>query len=410
VVPRGRVRERPPPGLGEREIVFVQEQVLCHNSSTGSLSLQGALGGAVAAPAEGASFSVPSALWVAVQRVKRWVDGSEPIPPPVILTTGQIAPISPPTIPPAPGSEYDQDGYLYDPSAYSWPKPAPPTCCGAPFLAVRGCGCGVEKVRQHCDKRGCSEDYCREKIRERRARKIKRRLDAGRTDGRPVVYLVFTVPPSLRSQMVDKKRWKKAIDRMSRYLRNELGFQYLVERTDPCGEDGETWHPHLNFLGVRKQGFRGFLPPEQLASLKSKWAAICFGSVAAASGKPISVYYAYSSEEARISHWCRYLGRSWSRWEAEFPYHLRVKWLGNAPKTPPKELPRPCEKCGEEICRLQFKTESAATTASGWTYARLLEEIENQRFERLRMYGKWKSIYSAAQLPGGGPLLSVRYD
>lgn len=286
---------------------------------------------------------------------------------------------------------------MYDPSAYSWPRPKPPNPCGAPFLAVTGCGCGLKRVRQHCDKRGCAEEYCREKIRSRRARKIKARLDAGRTDGRAVIYTVFTVPPERRGAAGDRKTWKKWIDRLLRYMRKELALEYAVERTDPCGEDGETWHPHSNLLWIRKNGFRGYLEPTQLAALKAKWASIVYGTKET-NGKPISVHTAFSTDEARIRHWCSYMGRTWSQWEDDFPYHLRIKWLGHPPKTPPKEVARPCEKCGKDVCRMQFGSEAAALEASAWSYDRLLLEVEEQRFERMRKFGKWKPINSAAEL------------
>jgi hypothetical protein len=330
---------------------------------------------------------------VARQRVEIGIDRPEGAPTPVILNTGQIEAIS--------GNQdgpFHLDGYLYDPSAYSWPRPRAASACGAPFLAVRGCGCGVKRVRQHCDKRGCSEEYCRGKIRSRRARKIKRRLDAGRTDGRAVLYTVLTVPPSRRGAAADKKTWKAWLDRIIRFMKKELALDYAVERTDPCGEDGEKWHPHINLLWVRRNGFRGFLRPEQLAALKGKWAAIVYGAKEAA-GKPISVYHAYSTDEARILHWCSYMGRTWSRWEEEFPYHLRIKWLGKAPRTPAKEKDGPCQKCGKEVCRMQFGSEQAASDAQGWTYERLLDEAEEQRFQRASKFGKWKPINSAAELP-----------
>lgn len=324
--------------------------------------------------------------------------GPQAAPGALILNTGQIEAIpSGPEehIDPSPEASFHRDGYLYDPAAYSWPKPRQATACGAPFTAVRGCGCGVKAVRQHCDKRGCSEEYCRGKIRERRARKIKARLDAGRTDGRAVIYTVFTVPPERRGAAADRKLWKKWIDRLLRYMKKELALDYAVERTDPCGEDGETWHPHVNLLWIRRQGFRGFIKPEQLADLKAKWASIVYGGKTT---KPISVHTAFSTDEARIWHWCRYMGRTWSRWEEEFPYHLRIKWLGRAPKTPIDVSDSCCPKCAEEIVRMQFGSVEAAADAAKWTYQRLRDEVEAARFERMRKFGKWREVSSCRGL------------
>lgn len=315
--------------------------------------------------------------------------GPEAAPQPLILNTGQIEAISS-------DQDFHRDGYLYDPSLYSWPKPRTATGCGAPFTAVRGCGCGIKAVRQHCDKRGCSEDYCRGKIRERRARKIKARLDAGRTDGRAVIYTVFTVPPERRGAAADGKTWKKWIDRLLRYMKKELALDYAVERTDPCGEDGETWHPHINLLWIRRQGFRGFIKPEQLAALKAKWASIIYGG---RTDRTVSVHTAFSTDEARIWHWCRYMGRTWSRWEEEFKYHLRIKWLGRPPKTPEEVKDSCCPKCSEEIVLMAFGTpEAAAAAALTWSYERLFDEAQAARFERMRKFGKWREISSAAAL------------
>jgi hypothetical protein len=288
---------------------------------------------------------------------------------------------------------FHQDGYLYDPSGYSWPRPRPVQACGAPFTAVEGCECGRRPVRQHCDVRGCGEEYCRGKIRTRRARKIGLRLNAGRTDGRAVIYTVLTVPPARRQAAADPKTWKKWIARIVGWMKKTLGLGYAVERTDPCGDDGERWHPHVNLLWVRKDGFRsGYLQPDQLQALKDRWAWIVYGKQEKDSTpRPINVWTQFSTDEAKIGHWCSYLGRTWSQWEEEFPYHLRIKWLGSAPKTPPKILLEICcRKCGMEILRMQCGSSQAAIEAKDWSYQRLRDEIDWQQLDRLRKFGKWK--------------------
>jgi hypothetical protein len=212
-----------------------------------------------------------------------------------------------------------------------------------------------------------------------------------------VIYSVFTVPPERRGAASDRKTWKKWLDRLLRYMKKELGFDYGVERTDPCGDDGETWHPHVNLLWIRRQGFRGFIPPAELKALKTKWASIVYGTKDV-SRKPISVYTAFTTDEARILHWCSYMGRTWSRWEEDFKYHLRIKWLGRAPKTPKETNDGCCPRCGKEIQRMQFGAEAAALEAGSWSYERLREEVEEQRLDRVLKYGKFRPVNSGREV------------
>lgn len=221
------------------------------------------------------------------------------------------------------------------------------------------------------------------------------RLGAGRTDGRAVIYTIFTVPPSRRQAAADPKTWKKWIARIVGYMRKSLGLGYAVERTDPCGEDGVTWHPHINLLWVRRDGFRsGFITPDQLAALKARWARIVYGAPEKGSPpRPINVYTQFATQEDKILHWCSYMGRTWSRWEEEFPYHLRIKWLGAAPTTPPKPaVDMCCQKCGAETLRMQCGSPDAAKAAAAWSYQRLQDEIDWQKIDRLKRFGKLRDF------------------
>ena len=335
-----------------------------------------------------------------------------------------------------------RDPYLFNPEDYSWPTPAPLRSCGAPVRCVRGCGCGVELLPEHCDKKSCSHLYCSRINRERRARDVEDRFEASRR-GRDVIYAVLTVPPHLRGKFGDrtiippkpsrakakaKKKprtagevaWKKAQERLVRYLKAEEDFDYGVERTDPCGDDGEKWHPHINLLWVRKSG-SGYINPDALERLKDRWRWI----IGASPDEPISVYVHFATDRAHPGHerdslnydpvalrkhWYSYMGRVWPRWEEEFPYHLKIKWLGKPAKTPERTPDPCCPKCEREVVVMNFGSLEEAERLAGLGYERLREEYEDRKAHFRRQRPAKFTKFTVRVGPGGSEWIPERRD
>ncbi|HET6373272.1 MAG TPA: hypothetical protein VFG76_08190, partial [Candidatus Polarisedimenticolia bacterium] len=181
--------------------------------------------------------------------------------------------------PPPPDRDFHRDPY-HGVEAWqghldgiAWPSPTPAEDCGAPFRGVKGCGCRVDVVRDHCDRLQCAHPYCERVNRDRRGRDIFDRIAAARA-GRRVVYIVPTVPPSLRARAAEPGRWQRWTARMMRYLKKNLRMQYACERSDPAGEDGVRWHPHMNILMIQRNPVPVEFQPlggGELERLKHAW-------------------------------------------------------------------------------------------------------------------------------------------
>ena len=261
----------------------------------------------------------------------------------------------------------------------SYPGPETAENCGAPFRAVRGCGCRMEVIRDHCDRKTCEHNYCCDKNRARRARDIEDRMEAGRRQ-RALIYTVLTVPPRLRGKAVKKDFWKKAIGRLAAYLRKYLDMEYACERSDPAGEDRVKWHPHVNLLWVRRDG-KGYISPEALEALKTRWKRI----LGEHPENPVSVWTAFAkdADKKRRRHWYSYMGRTWPEWEGNFKYHCRIKWLGKPAKKPVREKEHTCPKCGLEVAIMRTGTQEAAAQLAARGYQNLLAEM-HERISALR--------------------------
>jgi len=217
--------------------------------------------------------------------------------------------------------------------------------------------------------------------------------------GRALIYTVFTVPPDRReaaAEMVTLRarkkkdgtveprivwRWKLWLADLVEYLKDELGFDYGVERSDPAGaEHPDRWHPHINLLWVRKNG-HGYLSPEDLGLLKARWKEI----IGEAPELPISVWTAFAQDAnvARRRHWYSYQGRTWPAWEEKFPYHCRIKWLGKPEKAPDRENDGCCPKCLLEIAVVRCGSPEAAAALAARGYAFVLAEAHD-RIEHLK--------------------------
>ncbi len=265
-----------------------------------------------------------------------------------------------------------------------WPSPSPTKVCPAVFRKVRGCGCGVKVVADFCDNLECSR--CETRNRQRRKLGVKDRFEAGLA-GRALNYTVFTVPEHLRSPAADPKVWHKWLERLIRYMKKHLAFDFGCERSDPAGEDGEKWHPHVNLLWVRRRGFRPFIQPSDLAALKEKWASI----IGQDAGKPVDVWTEFKTTAEQQEHAYSYIARAWPRWADKCKYLLRVKWFGKPPKTPKRDLDTHCHECGLEIKTMKCGTQEAAEALAARGYENLLEECQERRRAFLRAKpSKWE--------------------
>ena len=280
--------------------------------------------------------------------------GGAPPPGPVILNPRDFLDTFPsPTLDhhnPFHGSE----AYQTQIAEFSAPTAAPARNCEALYRCVKACGCGARVVRDHCDNLDCSHPYCEDVNRGRRARDIYQRLEQAR-NGRPVIYTVLTVPPSRRQDAAVDKTWRRWIRQLVSYMKKHLQLQYAVERSDPAGEDGETWHPHVNLLWIRLDG-KGFLDPDVLDALKARWKKI----LKMRADDVSNVYTQFSSHDAKLRHWASYLGRCWPRWVEGHKYLLRVKWFGRPPKVEDAGGEHLCKLCGEEVVVLRFGSLEAA--------------------------------------------------
>ncbi len=312
-------------------------------------------------------------------------------PAEVISTLGTIEDIFP-----ALEAEWHRDSYLPS-EEFSYPQRGPRGNCGAPFRAVRGCGCSVAAVRDHCDDKNCEHNYCADKNRRRRARDIEDKFEEG-LRGRCMIMSIFTVPPALRQAAGEKVRlrartkkdgtivpqeawrWQLWLDELIEGMKGAFCLEYAVERSDPAGEDRDKWHPHINLMWVKEDG-GGFIEEEQLEALKSEWKRI----IGEKEENPISVYTAYARPQDvnRRRHWYSYQGRTWPGWEEVFPYHCRVKWFGHPAKRPERELETHCPKCELEILVMKCGTEEAAAALAAKGYDNLKLE-HDERLKALR--------------------------
>jgi len=167
-----------------------------------------------------------------------------------------------------------------------------------------------------------------------------------------VIYTVFTVPPDAReSFFFDKSAWQKVRKKAWRILKDNFGAKYGVEVTHPAGDvNTQTFHPHLNFIWIQRDGYRPFIDVDLL---RKKWSEVL-------SLEKTDVHSQYTNHIARVVHWCKYITRTFP---GTHEWTGPLRWYGKYPKTPsPGEVC--CSDCGQ-----RFKV-------IGWIDARLVKEWE----------------------------------
>lgn len=323
-------------------------------------------------------------------------------------TIEDIGSIDPADVPPSDDPYLDLNAEY---SALGWPSAGVAANCGAPFRSVRACGCSVKRVGDHCDRKECGHNYCRDVNRKRRARDIQARFEHS-LKGRDTIYSIFTIPPARRlaaSERVklrprtkkdgtveprEEWRWKLWVGLLVEYMKQELHLDYALERSDPAGaKNPGRWHPHVNLLWCRKfelvetehgripRRRTGWLSPEQLGLLKAKWKEI----IGQDDGAPIVVWtrYAKGQDARKRGFWFSYMGRTWPEWEEAFPYHCRMKWFGRPEAAPDEDRDVCCRKCGLEVAVVRCGSEEDAEALALRGYAHVLQESRD-RIEHLR--------------------------
>jgi len=114
-------------------------------------------------------------------------------------------------------------------------------------------------------------------------------------------YMVFTIHPSQRHK-VGQKELQLLTTLVSKWLKKD-GYDRGFARWHFAGEDGTTWHPHLNIM---VEG--GWLEEDDLPYFRNAWAAIL---------EKVTGIYApgefnarYSTKESKACHWLKYIYRA----------------------------------------------------------------------------------------------------
>lgn len=249
---------------------------------------------------------------------------------------------------------------------YPRPKPAP-SCVASYEARVCPTKKTLRRVMKGCNKLSCRvcQDFLRTRRRETMRGRFLRGLE-GRKKKR-VLYTVFTVPLDLRLKAADPKLWTEWRRAVWKVLKKRFGGLFAAEHTDPastCKEAKDTpelactcrkcskWHPHFNFLWVRREGMNADLI--DLDELKAAWAKIIGAEptrdVFGVEKPPVVVvHHRYCDPTAKddydagilgkayFHHVCSYMGRPWADWQQSVKKHLTFRWLGSYPKNEPEE-------------------------------------------------------------------------
>lgn len=215
----------------------------------------------------------------------------------------------------------------------------------APNFYRRECSCGSHVVaRGGCGARSCG--ICGPSRSARQAERVLERLGAAKPG--VVHYLVLTVPEQLRARVANPADdlWRSALSDLVRYLRVRESLVFAYYRGHPCGEDGETFHPHANLLMVRRQD-RG--PWVDADGLKQAWGRALGLTV------PAVAYVSYLRLDSavglrKLRHRVRYIERTFADWTWR---GATSRWYGRYPRlgAPAPELGdlRVCPVCGVEF-------------------------------------------------------------
>ena len=212
----------------------------------------------------------------------------------------------------------------------------PSTKCKLKYIVLE-CNCGRRIVPSTCMSLDCSS--CAPHVGARRSLSVLKRIlgetlyQRSKYTDKTLIYTIFTVPKAIRNTYLAKAEWQKVRKKAWTLLKEYFGALYGVEVTHPVGDKDKTlFHPHLNFLWVQRPGFKPFI---DVNLLREKWSAVLKVDSS-------DVYSQYSSKIARISHWTKYVTRTFP---GTHSWTGPLRWYGKYPKAKvPVEYV--CNECG----------------------------------------------------------------
>lgn len=212
-----------------------------------------------------------------------------------------------------------------------------------PKYIVLQCQCGRQIVPSTCMSRDCVP--CAPHISRKRSESVFRRLmqptpkSRVQKQYRTVIYTIFTIPIELREKYLDKKQWSLLRGRVWKMLKKKFGGLYGVEVSHPHGDKKPTlFHPHFNFLWVQRDGYRPFIPTE---NLRDSFAQLV-------GTETVNVRTQYSKWVRQIKHWCNYVCRTFP---GNHVWTGPMRWYGSYPRETKRQNAK-CPECGCYLKRI----------------------------------------------------------
>jgi hypothetical protein len=173
-----------------------------------------------------------------------------------------------------------------------------------------------------------------------------------------VEFTVLTVPLEFRERVLREPGWwMGCVGEFVRYLEASEGAVFAYYRGHPCGEDGETFHPHACLVWVRRRERWSLVDVE---AARGQWAKI-LGHDGRVNLHQQFVDLGASGGVKRLRHHVRYMERvfaywhwrdSWARWYGRFPRRGPEGWsavrLGDG---------KTCPVCGERYAWRELSAE-----------------------------------------------------
>jgi len=210
-----------------------------------------------------------------------------------------------------------------------------------PKYMVLECGCGRRAVVSGCGKKNCT--FCEKHNNLKRADRVMSHIIA---QGKllpnkcqyPVMnYLVFTIPPALRSRYIDRANLAKLRRKIWQLLYYYFDAEWGIEATHPVSEKNpDVFHPHLNFLFCIKHKSPTYL---DIATIKAYYKHFLSWD------KEVDIWASYTRKPGKLWHLCNYITRAFPQFSI---WQGAVTYYGHPPKVEKKGA-RICPKCNQLI-------------------------------------------------------------